>query len=278
MFNPTIDVLAAQPRVRRQPDLSFEGILKHFPGLAEAEAVCRTGSTAAGWGNTFSDFDLYVFSDRELDLPVDETMETWPGSDPSGLRWHNWMGVYDDARIDLVVWPTNTLATALAPHLGPEVEVCTLSDFLQDFIYRLSIGIPLKNEEFFREMWDLLDRSSYRRSLARFMKGWAENCLMDVAGQLDAGDEMSARVSAGLAAAKAADACLILAGELCRREKWLLRRLERKPECGIGVQEYRSVVLNGPRPGESDGDCALRVARWAQAHLVRLDGAFLTVA
>jgi hypothetical protein len=35
------------------------------------------------------------------------------------------------------------------------------------------------------------------------------------------------------------------------------------------------VVLDGSRPGESDGDYALRVARWAQGHIVRLDGEFL---
>jgi hypothetical protein len=153
-----------------------------------------------------------------------------------------------------------------------------MSDVLLDFVYRLSIGIPLKNEEYFREMREMLDRSSFRRSLARSIKAWAENALTDVVGQLDAGDQASARISAGLAAARVVDACLVLHGEFCRRDKWLMRRLERKPECGIAVDEYRSTVLDGTRPGESDGDYALRVARWAQGHIVRLDGDFLTSA
>ncbi|MFI6683004.1 hypothetical protein [Streptomyces sp. NPDC050485] len=276
MFNPTIEVIAAQPPVLDPPDLSFSAILKHFPGLAEAKAVCMTGSTAAGWGNTFSDVDIYAFSDVDLDLPVDETMETWPGSDPSGVRWHNWMGVYDNARIDLKVWPTDTLARALAPYLDNEAEFCATGDFLQDFIYRLSIGVPLKGDEFFQEMRDLLDSSSYRRALARSLKADAENCLTDVAGQLDSGDDMTARVSAGLAAGFVADAALVLAGQLCRRKKWLLRRIESTPGCGITVDEYRSMVLDGTRPGELDGDCARRVARWSQAHIVRLEDAFLS--
>jgi predicted nucleotidyltransferase len=275
MFNPTIEVLVAQPRFRQPPDLTFEGILKRFPGLAEAEAVCLTGSTAMGWGNVFSDIDLYVFSDRTLELPVDETMEKWPGSDKSGVRWDNWMGEYEKSRVDLTVWPTGTLATVLEPYLRDEVEFCGMSDVLKYFVYRMSIAIPLKNEGYFREMSELLDRSSFRRSLARDGKVWAENALTDVAGQLDAGDHASARVSAGIAAAKVADACLVLHGEFCRNAKWIMRRLERKPECGIGVDEYRSVVLDGSRPGESDGDYALRVARWAQGHIVRLDGEFL---
>ncbi|MEU6404715.1 hypothetical protein [Streptomyces sp. NPDC046985] len=275
-FNPHIDVIAAQPRLLTPPDLSFEAILRHFPGLAEAEAVCMTGSTAAGWGNAFSDIDLYVFSDKELELPVDETMETWPGADPSGIRWHNWMGVYDNARVDLKVWPTSTLATVLTPYVEREVEFCSLGDFLQDFVYRLSIGVPLKNDDFFKQQKDLLDSSSYRRSLARRVKAEVENCLTDVAGQLGSGDDMTARVSAGLAAGFATDAGLVLAGQLCRGRKWLLRRLEGAPQCGITVDEYRSVVLDGARPGESDRDCALRVARWTQAQIVRMEDAFLS--
>ncbi|MFI7068840.1 hypothetical protein [Micromonospora sediminicola] len=276
MFNPTVDVLVAQPRFRQPPDLTFEGILKRFPGLAEAEAVCRTGSTAAGWGNVSSDFDLYAFSDKKLDLPVDETMEAWPGSDKSGIRWDNWMGEYEKSRVDLTVWPTDTLATVLAPYLDGEVEFCVMSQVLRDFVYRVSIGIPLKNEGYFERMREMLAKSSFRRSLARYTKAMAENALTDVGGQLDANDQMSARISAMRAAAQATDACLILHGEYCPRDKWIMRRLERKPECGIGVDEYRSVVLDGTRPGESDGDYALRVARWAQGHLIRLDGAFLT--
>jgi hypothetical protein len=276
MFSPTIDVLVAQPRVRQPPDLTFEGILKRFPGLAEAHAVCWTGSTAVGWGNVYSDIDLFVFADREIELPVDETMERWPGSDKSGIRWDNWMGEYEKTRVDLTLWSTDALATVLAPYLGDEVEFCGMSDILRKFVYRMAIAVPLKNEEYFQRMREMLEGSSFRRALARMKKAWAENALTDVAGQLDAGDYVSARLSAASAAAKVADACLILHGEYCGGEKWLMRRLEATPECGISVDEYRSVVLDGVRPGESDGDLALRLARWAQSHIVRLDGEFLT--
>ncbi|MFE0174059.1 hypothetical protein ACFWZ2_17230 [Streptomyces sp. NPDC059002] len=236
-----------------------------------------TGSTAAGWGNTFSDIDLYAFADEKLDLPVDPTMETWQSSDPStGVRVTIWMGAYGDQRVDLRVWPTNTLATVLAPYLEKEVEFCNSSDALQDFIYRLSIGVPLKNPDFFKEMRELLQSSSYGRSLARYLKADAENCLTDVMGQLDSGDYKTARVSAGLAAGFLTDAALTLNGELCRRKKWVLRRLESTPQCGIGVDEYRHMVLDGLRPGESDADCALRVARWTQSHIVRLEDTFLS--
>jgi hypothetical protein len=275
MFNPTIDVLVAQGDLRQPPDMNFDSILKRFPGLAEADAVCWTGSAAIGWGNVYSDYDLFAFSDKTLELPMDETAETWPGSDKSGISWDNWMGEYEKARVDLTVWPTGTLAAVLRPYLENQLELVGLSEAMQAFVYRMSIAVPLKNEGFFREMRELLDASSFGPARARTAKVWAENSLTDVAGQLDAGDEASARVSAQIAAVRVADACLALQGDFCHNEKWVMRRLASMPECGIGVDEYRSMVLDGARPGESDGDCALRIARWAQGHLVRLEGKFL---
>jgi hypothetical protein len=276
-FTPVVQVLTPEPRVPTAPDLSFGGILGRFPGLAKADAVCWSGSTAAGWGNALSDVDLFAFSDQELELPVDETMETWPSSDKTGVQWHNWMGRYGDVCVDLEVWPTAALATVLAPYLGPdEPEFCGLSDELQDFIYRLSIAVPLSNNAYFERMRDLIDRSSYRRSLGRSIKTFAENQLTDVAGQLESEDVRTARFSATLAAYTAADHCLVLAADLCRGRKWLLRRLEATPACGITVDEYRAEVLDGARPGESDRDCAVRTARWAQAQLIRVEPQALT--
>ncbi|MEV0460629.1 hypothetical protein [Catellatospora methionotrophica] len=277
MFSPALEVLYAQPAVLAPPDVSFDGFLRRFPGLAEAEAVCLTGSIAAGWGNTFSDIDLYAFADTDIDLPVDETMEMWPGKDPAlGLSWNRWIGAYGDNRVDLKVWPTATLAVVLDRYLATEVEFAATSANFQDFIYRLSVGVPLKNPDFFARMKELLDRSSYRRALARASKTEAENALTDVAGQLHSGDARTARVSATLAAWKMADSSLAFHGEVCRGQKWLLRRLERTPECGITADEYQSVVLDGARPGESNADCARRIARWTQAHLVRLEDQILS--
>lgn len=271
LFHPTVDVLSEQPRCLQPVDRTFPGLLRHFPGLAAADAVCFTGSLAAGWGNQFSDIDIFAFVDGELQLPVDETMETWPGSDPSGLRWHHWMGRYGDSRVDLQVWPTTALTTALAPCMDGEPEFFANQGAVPNFVYRFAIGIPLKNDEFFARGRALIESSSYRRSLGRTLKVQAENALTDVAGQLDAGDFTTARLSAMSAAADAADLCLIVVGELCRGRKWLFRRLEARPDCGISAEEYRAEVMDGPRPGENDRACALRIARWAQAHLVRLE-------
>ncbi|HJQ00141.1 MAG TPA: hypothetical protein VJ851_00945 [Jatrophihabitans sp.] len=276
-FSPTLQVLTAEPPAPRPPELSFAAVIDRFPGVAEAEAVGWSGSTAAGWGNALSDVDLYVFSDREIEMPVDETMETWPSTDKGGVGWLNWMGRYGDVCADVQVWRTDALATVLAPYLAAaEPEFCGMSDALRDFVYRLSIAVPLKNEEYFREMRDLIERSSYRRSLARSLKSIAENRLIDVVGQLAVGDDVTARLTAGIAATLTVDHCLVLAGNLCRGDKWLVRRLESTPHCGVTVDDYRSTVLGGARQGESDRECALRIARWAQAHLIRVEEIVLT--
>lgn len=277
MFAPNVTVLSAAPAVPQPPDMSYAAILKRFPTLADTDAVAWTGSTAVGWGNPLSDVDLYAFSDSRPALPVDETMETWPGRDLSGLTWMNWMGRYDDVCLDLKIWPSGCLEQLLAPYLGDdEPESCGFSETMQDFVYRISVAVPLSNEPFFREKQQLIRDSTYGRALARRAKWRAETHLTDVAGQVASGDDRSARMSASLAAYYASDHCLLLAGQLCRRRKWLVRRIQDAPSCGVDADEYLSVVYGGPRPGESNAACAMRVARWAQAQLVRVEDAALT--
>jgi hypothetical protein len=275
-FTPTIEVLTAAPANPTPPDMSFDAVMGRFPGLADAEAVCWTGSTAVGWGNALSDVDLYAFADQDLNLPPDDSSEAWTRTDMSGVTWHNWVGRYGDVCVDLETWRTATVKQVLEPYLaegGP--EFCRLNDTMQDFLYRVSIAVPLKNKDYFDREKEIIRRSTYAQSLARIRKAEAELYLIDVAGQLKSGDTMTARLTATLAAYAVADQCLILAGDLCRREKWLMRRLESTPACGIGVNEYRATVLEGARDGESDADVAERVARWAQAHLVRVEDAVL---
>lgn len=278
-FAPYVDVLFSRPAATASADLSWGALLERFPGLAEAEAVSVTGSIAAGWGNPYSDIDLYAFADREIELPVDKSMELWPGSDPSGLRWTTWIGSYGDHRVDIKVFATDSLVTALAPYdASPEPEYVAKSELVEDFIYRVVAGRPLAGAAFFTRMRALFDASAYRRVRARALKLEAENALVDLAGQLEIGDVLAARVSAMRAAAFAADCCLVLHGEVCRREKWLLRRLAATPQSGITADEYRAAVLDGPLHGESEAEYALRVGRWTQDQLVRTEDEVLVTA
>lgn len=274
-FAPSVHVLSEAPRVPAPPDLSFEAILERFPGLAEADAVCLTGSTAVGWANALSDVDIFVIADGDVELPLDASAETWTSTD-KGISWENWMGRYGDTLVDIQVWRPDALEAVLAPFLRPDgPEYCNLSDKLQEFVYCMSVAAPLKNPAFFDEARAVIERSSYGRALARSLKVATELKLTDVGGQLASGDVLTARLTATLAAQSAADHCLVLAGDLCRTRKWMMRRLESTPEAGIDVAEYQSMVLEGARPGESEHDCALRTARWAQTQLVRVEEAAL---
>lgn len=271
-FAPSIKVLSHQPRDLAAPDATLQGLLTRFPGLSQADAICLTGSTAAGWANVFSDVDVYAFADTNLDLPVDDTMETWRSTDDSGLSCLTWMGRYGDSRIDLKIWPTSAPKHALTPYLETEEpEFCESGTMIKDFIYRLSIAQPLKGEQYFNETSRLITSSSYQRALARSMKIDAENRLTDVSGMLQNGDYRSARLSAMAAAEWAADSALVLAGSLCRSPKWLLRRIEETPSSGLTADEYCNEVLEGPREGESERDCVMRVARWARRTIIGLE-------
>jgi len=264
-FAPTLHVMVEQPAVLAEPDVSMEGLLVRFPGLASVQAVGLTGSIAAGYGNAFSDLDLYTFADDMPDLPIDETMEMWSGGDGT-LQSTTWMGRYGDHRVDLKVWPSDAPQRALAPFLEATApEFCEVNHPTQDFIYRLYIARPLAGSGFFEEARHLIEKSSYRLALARTLKLAVENRLIDIAGQLKSGDGMSARLAAVDAAAVAADCRLVMAGDYCRSRKWLMRRLEKNAAaCGIDVSDFCANVLDGPRAGESDVAFATRVAAWAR--------------
>lgn len=275
VFAPSVTVLSEQPTELGSPDLSLRGFLERFPGLATVDAVAITGSTAAGFANAYSDIDVYAFIDSLPELPVDDTMEMWDSRDPGGLHCTTWMGRYGNHRVDLKLWPKNTPAIALAPFLEQEEpEFCDVSKMVQDFVYRLSVAKPLSGEEYFAEARTLITSSSYGRALARTLKLDTENRLTDVAGQLKSGDVLSAHLSAIHAAALAADCRLVMAGDYCRGQKWLLRRLGSTP-AGIDPDHYRLMVLNGPRTGESPAECAHRIASWTRAMIAAIEPAVL---
>lgn len=275
-FKPSVKVLSLQRRNGEAPDLSPEFVFERFPGLESAAAVGLTGSTARGWGNCYSDIDLYAFSDMEIQLPEDETTETWPGGDGKGTTWTKWLGRFGDSRADVTVWPMEYFDAVLAPfNAQDEPEFLLLPDAVADFVYRVGIAIPLKGSEYIDKCRTTLTSSSFGRSRARYSKAVCENRLTDVAGQLDAEDYLGARSSAALAAENVADQALQLAGDLCPGRKWLLRRLESTPACGISVDEYRHEVLNGQSVGERDDVYALRVSDWTRRQQIRLEPATL---
>lgn len=271
-FAPSVEVFSSVPASPQPPALDLESVVERFPGFRGAEALCWTGSMAVGRGNPQSDLDFYAFADTEIDLPSDESVESWTSTVHGGTRVQCWMGRYGDRLADVQVWPTNFPEKLLEPFLGgKEPEFCGMSTSLQEVVFRLSVAVPLKNAAFFEDVRSLIARSSYKRALGRSLKSRAENLLVDVVGQLQADDFLAARYTAIQAATFAADHCLVLSGDLCRGPKWLLRRLSQAPDCGIQVGEFEDQVLRGPHEGESGGDTALRVARWAQSHLVRME-------
>src|SRR5256714_7060132 len=237
-FAPSVVVLTEEPRVLEPPDLSLDGILRRFPGLAAVEALGITGSTAAGWGNPYSDIDIYAFSDTECELPMDDSVETWRNEDASGLGRVIWMAGYGAALVGLKLWPRAARRRVLASFLdGNDPELIEVGYMMQDFIYRVSVIQPLRGDNFFADTRRLIATSTYPGALARQLKVSAENRLNDVAGQLQAGDTLGARLAAMSAAGFVARSFPGLARGRCPTAKWVLRRLGRAPARGVNVRQ-----------------------------------------
>lgn len=213
-FVPAVEVVATQAAVVELPDLSYPALLQRFPELGSAHAVCLTGSIEAGWGNVYSDVDLIAFSNHEVPLPLEETAELWPGSDPCGVDWMRWVGTYRDVYVDIKVVSTDAVKIALQPFLdGAEPELCTIGIAMEYLIYRVWIGRLLSGEAFFGAQRETIARSSYGRTLARYLKIDAESTLTDTGGQPASGDFRTARLSSMKAAGLIADSALVISGE-----------------------------------------------------------------
>lgn len=114
-----------------------------------------------------SDLDLFAFGDI-TDLPVDESAETWTSGDGSGITWFNGMGRYGDVLADVKIGTIDNLERVLHPFLGDaKPEFCGISHIGEDFICRLTVSLPTKDEQFFNHVKDMIYGSSYGRALAR---------------------------------------------------------------------------------------------------------------
>jgi hypothetical protein len=83
-----------------------------------------------------SDLDLFAFSDTTIDLPVDESAETWTSEDRAGTTWSSWMGRYGDVLADVKIGPPDAIERILAPFLeGAEPQFCRIGEVGEDVIF-----------------------------------------------------------------------------------------------------------------------------------------------
>jgi hypothetical protein len=139
----------ADARVRELTGVSAEQLLalEHYPDGSDA-VVFLSGSLVAGHANPWSDIDVFAITDRAA------TADQQGHATTNTVATH----ILENRRVDWEFWRPATvewLARRLAAHELGSGESIAGASFLQIeliFMHRLRIGIPLVNEEGFREL------------------------------------------------------------------------------------------------------------------------------
>jgi hypothetical protein len=147
-------VAGADERVRELTGISAEALLalEGYPDGSDA-VLFLSGSIVAGHANPWSDIDLFAVTDRP------------PTADQQGHATTNAVATHiiEDRRVDWEFWRPATvewIAKRLAAHKFGSGESIAGASFIQIeliFMHRLRIGIPLVNEDGFRELQSQFD-------------------------------------------------------------------------------------------------------------------------
>lgn len=180
------------------------------PGALAAFVV---GSTARGWDNARSDYDIYVITSTEqgwtsadaalsLELPSAHIEEFYAHN----RRWQvtYWLDAQVDDIFDKVSWKAFESGRVTDDTLSYREEI---------LLSRLGNCLPLFGEDWLADSLARLNASAFRSFVVVRSLGALENALEDALGQLEAGDLESATISTRLAFGHVIDALLESHGE-----------------------------------------------------------------
>ncbi|MFI7207929.1 hypothetical protein [Micromonospora aurantiaca (nom. illeg.)] len=206
------------------------------PGALAAFVV---GSTARGWDNARSDYDVYVIASREqrtsgdvvpvsLELPWIRTEQFYARN----RRWQvtYWLDAQVDEIFDKVSW------TAFE---SGQVTDDTLSYREEILLSRLGNCLLLFGQDWLASSLARLNSSAFRSFVVVRSLGALEDALEDALGQLEAGDLESATISARLAFGHVIDALLESHGEYgSQLVKWRPNRFRAADPKAIEFTKY----------------------------------------
>ncbi|MBV1849579.1 nucleotidyltransferase domain-containing protein [Catellatospora tritici] len=206
---------------------------------SDVRCVYLSGSLVRGWGNPQSDLDVYVVSDSPWsgDSAAVVPLRGLSGSIPvnafyvDGCRWdvEHWQVVQIDALLAEVSW--DRYDSGELSHLG-------LSRHEIDVLERLAYAQPLLQPDWLASRQEALKQSALRTALVAERLNLTDLFIEDAVGQLRAGDEECAVLSARLAFEHVVDALLASRGEFGHSSKWRPRRFRAVQQDLLSFEDY----------------------------------------
>lgn len=209
---------------------SFKDISERKLLPSETVSVYVSGSSVAGWSHAMSDVDLYVITEKRIEIEA-----------PSGFSTLRDEGVAipivadylaNGCRLDVEYWSqpaVNRLLRRIRAFQSQEIPTAGGIDLNyeeRDFLYRLSIGIPISGELLFDNLKRQLIESDLHREIMKAELNEVDDYLEDTLGQLQSGDSESALLAVRLAFEKLVDSVLADLGDLCPNPKWRAQRMK----------------------------------------------------
>jgi len=191
--------------------------LASYTELQPGEVLYLSGSLAEGLGNTKSDLDAFLITDRTLDLPTHGTIIIVP---------------FEACIIDLELWSTSKAANAITllqacPHAEERDPRLSLRFRHGDlaFLHRLLVGYPLTENHAFRSLQSRVDSRAVSRIIFDQSSAVIAGLVTDIAGLLQAADHDAAAVLAQRLLGFILDAVLAVQGNTNPSQKWRFQKL-----------------------------------------------------
>jgi len=189
-------------------------------------AVYLAGSVARGWGNDTSDYDFIVIVDepwrqigpvhKEVRVPLDPSRVPVEVTYVDDRQWE--VAYWEDRQVDQML--AKVVGSADAPDPFADITLHEMG-----FLIRLGYGLELAGGDWLAVRREQLKASRFTRLMIERSLDMMDNATADSAGQLRAGDLISAVMSARIAFGRGVDALLASHGRFRESKKWRARQM-----------------------------------------------------
>ncbi|OEH94284.1 hypothetical protein [Bacillus solimangrovi] len=201
-------------------DLTEEKILEIIPTYDE-DVVFLSGSIIEGFGNKGSDLDVYVVSNKN-DVLIPQSINSVEL--PYGKEY-TFLG--NKILISAIVIQEEVFKSLIV-EIDKKIknrQISVLDKKSIELYHRLHLGLPIKNQNNFTKLTNLLDIGTFRHNLCKNRLSYSENRHEDAVGALESKDYWTAFLSARISLEKSVESLLYIKGETNPSDKWLFRKL-----------------------------------------------------